>query len=635
MAVSAPCTPKLTSNRGCKIPVSNNFETPKSAKIRARTSKENDEMGVTPKRMHGNYNSITQTPKCYNKVIIETPVLKTRSSRDKNDEISNLTVAVRIRPMNARELSYVGSSNMVRIEGKGLVIPSNAPGMGNMNHYFEYDHIFWSCDPKDENYSSQERIFNVLGDPILDSAFKGYNGCLFAYGQTGSGKSYSMMGDTMFHIDERTGIIPRFCQRLFEKSKHITELDNIKSVSIDVSYFEIYNEKIYDLLAVSTKDTEKTALKVREHPEWGPYVVNLSVHSVNSYEELREWLIMGNKNRATAATAMNEKSSRSHSIFSVELSLLEDEETNSSRRSKISLIDLAGSERLGNSSSKDEKTKQGVYINKSLLTLGKVICALSDHKKNNQFVPYRESVLTWLLRESLGGNSLTSMLATISPANSQLEETLATLRYACQARSIINRVRVNENSHDRIIKELQAEVERLRALRQECERRAESSIICIDELEDLRHKLQEAEEKRDSAKAYWERRYIETTKRQQEELAEAERRKEELESRLRVMHNCEKNSVVISPYKSNFFEELKQILDTEEKEAKKIMSKEEVLTQITQVFDILSTLNSTVDKSDDHVKILFAKANKYLQAFESALCKSYKTGISKSVTFNI
>lgn len=184
-----------------------------------------------------------------------------------------------------------------------------------------------------------------------------------------------------------------------------SRLENLSpgtSVSIDVSYFEIYNEKIHDLLAIGGT---RTPLKVREHPEWGPYIVDLSVHSVKTYEELREWLLLGNNNRATAATAMNEKSSRSHSIFSIELCVSEGlNETDSSRRSKVSLVDLAGSERLGSSHNTEEKIRQGVSINKSLLTLGKVISALAEQKRNS-FVPYRESILTWLLRVSIRTHS--------------------------------------------------------------------------------------------------------------------------------------------------------------------------------------------------------------------------------------
>lgn len=204
------------------------------------------------------------------------------------------------------------------------------------------------------------------------------------------------MCDSM-DCDISAGVTPRFCKRLFKK---LHEIQSTVTATVELSYFEIYNEKIHDLLALNANNS-KTALKVREHPVWGPYVVDLSVHVVNSYEEMKQWLIIGNKNRATAATQMNEKSSRSHSIFSIELNLSENIGENSTcKRSKVSLVDLAGSERLGNSYNNDEKLRQGVSINKSLLTLGKVISALSENKKGNMFVPYRDSVLTWLLRVS-------------------------------------------------------------------------------------------------------------------------------------------------------------------------------------------------------------------------------------------
>lgn len=349
--------------------------------------------------------SSSDTPECFSNVTLETPISssKRRSSKDKFDEVSNLTVAVRIRPMNAKELACVGATDIVRVRDSELIIrsqPNVSSGM-SMDHIFQYDHVFWSCDECNPIYTTQEDVFMTIGKPLLNSAFRGYNACLFAYGQTGSGKSFSMMGKNMCEIididsEQYSGITPRFCRDLFER---VETLDRGWIATVEVSYFEIYNEKIHDLLA-SGMSNNRTPLKVREHPVWGPYVVDLSVHTVKNYKELRNWLLLGNKNRATAATSMNEKSSRSHSIFSIELSLsegLKDEDI--SRRSKVSLVDLAGSERLGNSHSSEEKIREGVCINKSLLTLGKVISALADQKKN-QFVPYRDSVLTWLLRVS-------------------------------------------------------------------------------------------------------------------------------------------------------------------------------------------------------------------------------------------
>lgn len=359
MAVSAPTTPR------------NNF--------------------VTPRRLGARTPGPGETPDCFSKVTVETPLAtRCRSSKDKYDELRNLTVAVRVRPMNSRELACVGACSAVKVKDQDLVVCTGSAATYT-EHIFQYDHIFWSVDEDSSLYASQEDVFMTLGEPLLNYAFSGYNACLFAYGQTGSGKSYSMMGLDVDSV-EHSGITPRFCTELFSR---LAKLNPGTAVSIDVSYFEIYNEKIHDLLAVSGN---RKPLKVREHPEWGPYVVDLSVHTIKTYEELREWMIIGNRNRATAATAMNEKSSRSHSIFSIELCLSEGlNDTDSSRRSKVSLVDLAGSERLGSSHNSEDKIKQGVSINKSLLTLGKVISALAEQKKN-QFVPYRDSVLTWLLK---------------------------------------------------------------------------------------------------------------------------------------------------------------------------------------------------------------------------------------------
>ena len=199
--------------------------------------------------------------------------------------------------------------------------------------------------------------------------------------------------------------MPRFCSELFRR---IEEYKNQYRIEVEVSYFEIYNEKIHDLLAVSSNEplpnAKRATLRVREHPTWGPYVVDLSTHAVGSHMALRNWLAVGNSQRATAATGMNDKSSRSHSIFNVVLNIFNinalPNDNVQTKRSKISLVDLAGSERVSNTGIVAERLREGVSINKSLLTLGKVISTLTESKRSSTFVPYRESVLTWLLRVS-------------------------------------------------------------------------------------------------------------------------------------------------------------------------------------------------------------------------------------------
>lgn len=226
--------------------------------------------------------------------------------------------------------------------------------------------------------------------------------------------------DDLIKPNPEVGIIPRFCHEIFRR---IDQLKGKVTAEIEVSYFEIYNEKIHDLLAVtpsliggqlstSGSQMKRPALRVREHPTWGPYVVDLNTHPVDSHAALKNWLAVGNSQRATAATGMNDKSSRSHSIFNIILNLSDTiaaddrpqiggrpTRKQQTKRSKISLVDLAGSERVSHTCASGERLKEGVSINKSLLTLGKVIAALADAKKNS-FVPYRESVLTWLLRVS-------------------------------------------------------------------------------------------------------------------------------------------------------------------------------------------------------------------------------------------
>lgn len=331
-------------------------------------------------------------------------------------EVSNLTVAVRVRPMNSREITMPAITNIVQVKKNEVIVTTGntADNVTGVTHSFYYDNVFWSCNPSHKKYSNQIDVFQGTAESLVDKAFEGYNACLFAYGQTGSGKSYSMMGidleDTdMIQPDSEAGIIPRFCQEIFNR------IENLKKklyVEVEISFFEIYNEKIHDLLAVTHQvglinATKKTPLKVREHPVWGPYVVDLSIHPVDSRKALWNWLAVGNSQRATAATGMNDKSSRSHSIFNIVLNMSEinSNKTNGklqTKRSKISLVDLAGSERIhaSHSFASGTRLREGVSINKSLLTLGKVIAALSDSKKSAVFVPYRESVLTWLLRVS-------------------------------------------------------------------------------------------------------------------------------------------------------------------------------------------------------------------------------------------
>jgi kinesin family protein 1 len=343
-----------------------------------------------------------------------------------------------------------------------LVPPADLPHhRGGGQKVFKFDKSYWSFDKKDSNFADQDNLFADLGVPLLENAFQGYNNCIFAYGQTGSGKSYSMMG-----YGAEPGVIPKICKTMFERISAVQAADKNLSCTVEVSYLEIYNERVRDLLNPSTKGN----LKVREHPSLGPYVEDLAKLVVGSFAEIENLMDEGNKARTVAATNMNETSSRSHAVFTLILTQKRhDVETNmdTEKVSRISLVDLAGSERATSTGATGARLKEGAEINRSLSTLGRVIAALADlssgKKKSASMVPYRDSVLTWLLKDSLGGNSLTAMIAAISPADINFEETLSTLRYADSAKRIKNHAVVNEDPNARMIRELKEELAQLRA----------------------------------------------------------------------------------------------------------------------------------------------------------------------------
>ncbi|KAB8288503.1 hypothetical protein EYC80_010168 [Monilinia laxa] len=384
----------------------------------------------------------------------------------------NIKVVVRCRPFNSREIDR-GAKCIVQMKGAQTVITppegheaksrDAKGGKGDLGQkVFAFDRSYWSFDKNDPSYAGQDNLHTDLGKPLLDNAFQGYNNCIFAYGQTGSGKSYSMMG-----YGKDAGVIPKICQDMFERIGELQQDSNLKC-TVEVSYLEIYNERVRDLLNPSTKGN----LKVREHPSTGPYVEDLAKLVVSSFQEIENLMDEGNKARTVAATNMNETSSRSHAVFTLTLTQKRlDVETKMAMEkvAKISLVDLAGSERANSTGATGARLKEGAEINRSLSTLGRVIAALADLSegkkkkvgKGNQ-VPYRDSVLTWLLKDSLGGNSMTAMIAAISPADINFDETLSTLRYADSAKRIKNHAVVNEDANARMIRELKEELAQLR-----------------------------------------------------------------------------------------------------------------------------------------------------------------------------
>ncbi|XP_052415378.1 kinesin-like protein KIF1A isoform X7 [Carassius gibelio] len=380
---------------------------------------------------------------------------------------ASVKVAVRVRPFNSREMSK-DSKCIIQMSGNTTTIIN--PKAPKETKSFNFDYSYWShTTPEDTNYASQQQVFRDIGEEMLLHAFEGYNVCIFAYGQTGAGKSYTMMGK---QEKDQQGIIPLLCEDLFTKIND-NNTDNNMSYSVEVSYMEIYCERVRDLLNPKNKGN----LRVREHPLLGPYVEDLSKLAVTSYNDIQDLMDSGNKARTVAATNMNETSSRSHAVFNIIFTQKRhDSETDntSEKVSKISLVDLAGSERADSTGAKGTRLKEGANINKSLTTLGKVISALAEvdsgsnknkkKKKVESFIPYRDSVLTWLLRENLGGNSRTAMVAALSPADINYDETLSTLRYADRAKQIRCNAVINEDPNNRLVRELKDEVSRLKDL---------------------------------------------------------------------------------------------------------------------------------------------------------------------------
>eukprot|EP00049_Salpingoeca_infusionum_P002074 m.53616 g.53616 ORF g.53616 m.53616 type:complete len:1064 (+) comp11374_c1_seq1:292-3483(+) len=394
--------------------------------------------------------------------------------RKPSSSTENVKVSVRVRPLNSKE---VAAGTKVCVEMMDDVTILHDPMGVKEPRAFGFDFCHWSCDgyitsedgtlQKDPNnphshYVDQAQVFCDLGLGAVDNVFKGYNAAIFAYGQTGAGKSYSMIG---YGDDE--GIIPRLCHNLFERCSEASSSSATKMEhQITFSMLEVYNERIRDLMATATEQPTK-GLKLRQHPKTGFYVEGLKKVAVSSFEDVRLRMDRGNLHRTTASTVMNEVSSRSHMVVSINVKqvFLNQKGQSTTKYSDIHLVDLAGSERVvtaGTGAMKD-RLSEGAAINQSLSALGNVISALAEQSsgKKETSVPYRNSVLTKLLKNALGGNSKTMMLAAISPASSNYEETLSTLRYADRAKQIQTTAIVNESPTDKLIRELREENARL------------------------------------------------------------------------------------------------------------------------------------------------------------------------------
>ncbi|CAD5220541.1 unnamed protein product [Bursaphelenchus xylophilus] len=430
----------------------------------------------------------------------------------------NVIVAVRVRPFNDREKQrnaqlIINMPNNTVTEIRDPNNPNDEPKR------FTFDHSYWSHDgyktekngyfsPANEKYADQKKVFDDLGKGVLDNAWKGYNCSLFAYGQTGSGKSYSIVG-----FNKNKGIVPMVCEDLFKRIDKKKEENPEIEYQVSISMLEIYCERIRDLL--NPTPPPKGGLKLREHPKTGFYVEGLSSSPVNSYKEIEAKINEGTKSRTIAATNMNATSSRAHTIVKlqfVQKTAKKGGEGATTKTSEINLVDLAGSERQKDAGSEGDRLKEGIVINQSLSTLGRVIKALHDkqNSKRTVQVPYRDSVLTSLLKNALGGNSRTIMIAAISPADINYEETLSTLRFADRAKSIKTMAVVNESATERQIRELREENEKLAKLIKKGA--VDGSAASQDELESLKQQLAENQKAMEDLEKSWQERLNEERK---------------------------------------------------------------------------------------------------------------------------
>eukprot|EP01065_Artemidia_motanka_P010144 TRINITY_DN15332_c1_g1_i1.p1 TRINITY_DN15332_c1_g1~~TRINITY_DN15332_c1_g1_i1.p1 ORF type:complete len:1026 (+),score=357.86 TRINITY_DN15332_c1_g1_i1:85-3162(+) len=457
-------------------------------------------------------------------------------------ESDAVKVMVRVRPFVQRELAlhetaaqaarragadeqYLRSMVEMPIESPGVVVVlDHEQGWAERERY-QFDQAIWSIPAGQQEYDGtvwdQEAVYRAVGAPAHENAWKGYNGCIFAYGQTGSGKTYTMMGGD---DGQDPGVIPRLCQDMFERmeEKRSSVLGEHfeHSFKVEVRFVEIYNEKVKDLLwSLRTaaemqqaqdenhgQPPDPSNLKVRQHPVTGPYVVSLTSRECSSWDGpggVAELLERGNRERAVASTAMNNRSSRSHAIFRIQFVQTVkskpknkfDKPTVNQMSACVNLVDLAGSERVKKSKAEGQTLTEAASINLSLTTLKMVIDALVENSKGRKkAIPFRDAMLTWLLSDSLGGNSKTAMIANVSPHPDNTEETVNTLRYASKAREIINTVHVNEDTEAKRIQQLELE---MLALQQQIDEKDPTSAGHIN----LREKYETAERKLREKKA--------------------------------------------------------------------------------------------------------------------------------------
>ncbi|XP_050904863.1 kinesin-like protein KIN-4C isoform X1 [Lathyrus oleraceus] len=403
----------------------------------------------------------------------------TETNAKNPDSAQCVRVAVNIRPLITAELLH-GCTNCI-------TVPPGEPQVQIGTHAFTYDFVYGSTG------SPSAAIYDDCVAPLVDALFHGYNATVLAYGQTGSGKTYTM-GTNYSGEDSAGGIIPQVMRTIFNRVQDFK--DESSEFLIRVSFIEIFKEEVYDLLDPNASKGElagnakfagpaRVPIQIRETYSGGITLAGVTEPEVKTKEEMSSYLSRGSMSRATGSTNMNSQSSRSHAIFTI---TMEQKNGDDVLCAKLHLVDLAGSERAKRTGADGMRLKEGIHINKGLLTLGNVISALGDERKRKEggHVPYRDSKLTRLLQDSLGGNSKTVMIACVSPADTNVEETLNTLKYANRARNIQNKAIINRDPMGAQQQRLQSRIDQL-----------EAELLCfkglgggpMEEIQILKHKV--------------------------------------------------------------------------------------------------------------------------------------------------
>ncbi|XP_042246596.1 kinesin-like protein KIF3C isoform X2 [Thunnus albacares] len=493
----------------------------------------------------------------------------------KNKSSESVKVVVRCRPLNRKEESNGPAGGIIQMDLRlGQVILRNprAPP-SEPQKTFTFDAVY------DAN-SKQRDLYDESVRPLIDSVLAGFNGTIFAYGQTGTGKTYTMQGAWM--DPEKRGVIPNAFDHIFT---HISRSQSDKQYLVRASYLEIYREEVRDLLDPNHGNAR--ALELRESPDTGVYVQDLTSCVCKSIKEIEEVMNVGNQARAVGATDMNEHSSRSHALFliTVECSQPGPDGRKHIRVGRLNLVDLAGSERQAKTGVQGERLKEAAKINLSLSALGNVISALADGRSSH--VPYRDSKLTRLLQDSLGGNAKTVMVATLGPAPQHYDETLTTLRYANRAKNIQNQPKVNEDPKDALLREFQREIARLRA--------------------QLNHRKWRSQQKKEQVDGEgWERDGDEDTEGEEEVEKEAEEYVKQEEQRL------EREKEAIRGDRSLLADEKQRLLGEKERMMGDLRKEQEATEQLTARYKAMESKllvggKNIIDHTNEQQKMLEMK----------------------------